>query len=111
MTATVIAALCALAMIISVLFKPYLSVGRYKVGLYVIICVFGAVAELLFGGLSFNTAFSGITAESSVNPLKILALFLSMTFISVCLGDSGFFHLVAEKVFSAGVNAIMGVLS
>ena len=101
MTATIIAATTALLMILSVLFKPYLSVGKYKVGLYVVVCFFGAVAELLFDGLSFSDALSGITADSSVNPLKILALFLSMTLISVYLGDSGFFHLVAEKVFSA----------
>ena len=98
----IIAALTALFMILSVLFKPYLSFGKIKVGLYVIICFLGAVAELTFGGLSLKDAAFGITANSAVNPLKILALFLSMTLISVYLGDSGFFHLVAEKVFAAG---------
>lgn len=98
----VIAAVTACFMILSVLFKPYLSFGKIKVGLYVIICFIGAVAELIFGGLSFGDAVDGITANSAVNPLKILALFLSMTLISVYLGDSGFFHLVAEKVFAFG---------
>ena len=98
----IVAAITALAMILSVLFKPYLSFGKIKVGLYVIICFIGAIAELLFGGLSFGTAIKGISANSAVNPLKILALFLSMTLISVYLGDSGFFHLVAEKVFACG---------
>ena len=102
MTATIIAAIFALLMIISVLVKPYLSLGKFKVGLYVAVCLVGAVAELIFGGLSFSDAINGITANSAVNPLKILALFLSMTMISVCLGDSGFFHLVAEKVFYSG---------
>lgn len=97
----IIAAVTAVAMILSVLFKPYLSFGKKKVGFYVIICFSGAIAELLFGGLTFGDAFNGITADSAVNPLKILALFLSMTLISVYLGDSGFFHLVAEKVFSS----------
>ena len=95
-----IAAITALLMIISVLFKPYLSFGKVKVGLYVIICFIGAAAELIFGGLSFSDTIKGIAANSAVNPLKILALFLSMTLISVYLGDSGFFHLVAEKTFS-----------
>ncbi|MBO4251568.1 MAG: hypothetical protein J5911_02785 [Clostridia bacterium] len=96
----IIALITALAMIISVLFKPYLSFGKAKVGLYVIICVAGAACELIFGELSFSQALAGISADSSVNPLKILALFLSMTLISVCLGDSGFFHLVAKKAFT-----------
>lgn len=95
-----IAAITALLMIISVLFKPYLSFGKVKVGLYVIICFIGAAAELIFGGLSFSETIKGIAANSAVNPLKILSLFLSMTLISVYLGDSGFFHLVAEKTFS-----------
>ena len=97
-----IAAFSALAMIISVLFKPYLSFGKIKIGLYVIICCVGAVAEILFGGLSLSAAMDGLTADTQVNPLKILALFLSMTMISVSLGDSGFFHLVAEKAFAFG---------
>lgn len=97
-----IAACTALCMIISVLFKPYVSIGKFKFGLYVIICFLGAAAELLFGNLPFNVAIKGISADTAVNPLKILALFLSMTLISVYLGDSGFFHLVAEKVFSSG---------
>lgn len=95
-----IAAITALLMIISVLFKPYISFGKVKVGLYVIICFIGAAAELIFGGLSFSETIKGIAANSAVNPLKILALFLSMTLISVYLGDSGFFHLVADKTFS-----------
>ena len=95
-----IALLTALAMILSVLFKPYLSLGKTKVGLYVIICVAGALCELVFSELSFSDALSGVTANSSVNPLKILTLFLSMTLISVYLGDSGFFHLVAKRAFA-----------
>lgn len=105
----IIAAVTAFAMILSVLFKPYLSFGKVKVGLYVIICFIGAVAELLFGGLSFDAAIKGITANSAVNPLKILALFLSMTLISVYLGDSGFFHFVAEKVFACGKGKRAGL--
>ena len=103
MTASVyIAAITALTMIISVLFKPYLSLGKIKAGLYVIICIIGAATELIFGGLSLSAAAKGLTANTQVNPLKILALFLSMTMISVSLGDSGFFHLVAEKAFAFG---------
>ena len=96
----IIAALTAGLMIISVLFKPYLSFKRIKVGLYVIICAAGAVCELLFGNISLSDALKGVAADTSVNPLKILALFLSMTLISIYLGDSGFFSLVANKTFS-----------
>ena len=54
---------------------------------------------LLFGCIDFNVAFNGITANTSVNPLKILTLFISMTLLSIYLGDAGFFDYVADKVF------------
>ena len=98
----IIAAVAAVAMILSALLKPYISVGKIKIGLYVAVCAAGAIAELLFGGLSVFAAINGVTAASAVNPLKILALFLSTTLISEYLGDSGFFRLVAEKAFKAG---------
>ena len=58
---------------------------------------------LAFNRLSVQKAWEGITAATAVNPLKILALFISMTLLSVFLGDAGFFDVCADKVFrSAG---------
>ena len=49
--------------------------------------------------LSISSAISGITADTSVNPIKILLLFLSMTLLSVYLGDAGFFDYLANRIF------------
>ena len=94
---TIIAIITACAMIASVLFKPYVSFGKVKIGLYVVICFIGAVAELLFGGLSLSAAITGITADTAVNPLKILVLFFSMTMLSVFLDEVGFFRFLAGR--------------
>ncbi len=94
-----IAVLTAAAMIISVLFKPYINFKKSKVGLYWVVCLIGAMAMLFTGRIDLSTVIDGITADTSVNPLKILTLFLSMTLLSVYLGDAGFFDLVADKVF------------
>ena len=59
----------------------------------------GAVTVLITGVLPIRTAIDGITANSSVNPLKILALFLSMTLISEFLDDAGFFDFLANRIF------------
>lgn len=100
MTLTVcIAGVTALAMILTILIKPYVSVGGHKLGLYWIVCLIGALLMLFTGCISPQKALSGITADSSVNPLKILTLFLSMTLLSVYLGDAGFFDFVADAVF------------
>ncbi len=87
-------------MICAVLVKPYVKIGRIKIGLYWLICLIGAIFMLCFGGVSIKSAVADITAPTAVNPLKILALFLSMTLISVYLGDAGFFYVVADKVFA-----------
>ena len=89
-TTLIIAGITAALMVLSVLLKPYIYVKKLKIGLYWIICAAGAAAMLLSGRLSVADAWNGITAPTAVNPLKILALFISMTRISVFLGDVDF---------------------
>ncbi len=101
MTAIVIAFSTTLLMILSVLFKPQIVVGRVKIGLYWLICLIGAIFMLIFGDFSFDYLWKNITSNASINPIKILVLFLSMTLLSVFLGDAGFFYLVADKVFGS----------
>ena len=66
----IIAALTAVGLVLAVLIKPYITVGKIKLGLYWIIAVIGAILMLLTGRISFSSALEGITANSSVNPLK-----------------------------------------
>ena len=100
MTLTIIiAAVTIIAMITVVLVKPYITVCGHNLGLYWIVCLLGAVLMLICGCITPAAVFDGITAKSSVNPLKILTLFLSMTLLSVYLGDAGFFDYVANTVF------------
>ncbi len=100
MVAILIAGATALCMVLSVLFKPQVIIGRVKVGLYWLICLVGAIFMLIFGDFSLSFLWERITAQSSVNPIKILTLFLSMTLLSVFLGDAGFFYVIADKVFN-----------
>lgn len=95
----IIAAIVVIAMTTSIIFKPYANFGKIKIGLYCVISVLGAIVLIIADSVSVKEAFDGITANTAVNPLKILALFLSMTLISVYLGDAGFFSLIAEKLF------------
>ena len=100
MTLTVIIAIAtAFCMVLSVLIKPYIKIGTKNVGLYWIVCLIGAILMILTNCISLTAVFDGITANTSVNPLKILTLFLSMTLLSVYLGDAGFFDYVANTVF------------
>ena len=102
-----IAGITVIGMVISVLTKPYIKIGKVQLGLYWIICLIGAMLMLLLGCIDLSTVFNGITANTSVNPLKILTLFLSMTLLSVYLGDAGFFDYVADMVFAKGKGGQM----
>ena len=95
----ILALITVISMVIVVLTKPYVKIGKLNIGLYWVVCLVGAVFMLIFGRISLTSVISGITADTSVNPLKILTLFLSMTLISVYLGDTGFFDYVANLVF------------
>ena len=100
MTLTVaIASITALTMVATVLIKPYAQIKNFKIGLYWVVCLIGAILILLTGCLPLSSAIAGITADTSVNPIKILLLFLSMTLLSVYLGDAGFFDYLADQIF------------
>ncbi|MBO7345254.1 MAG: hypothetical protein J6U92_04875 [Clostridia bacterium] len=94
-----IASVTVVAMTLTVLIKPYAQIKNLKIGLYWVVCLIGAVLMLATNRLSISSAISGITADTSVNPIKILLLFLSMTLLSVYLGDAGFFDYLANRIF------------
>ena len=94
-----IAAVTVIGMIVSVLKKPYIRCGKSKIGLYWLITFAGAALILITGCLSVSDAWDKITADSAVNPIKILILFISMTLLSVFLGDAGFFDYIADRIF------------
>jgi len=98
-TTIFIALVTVIVMVLSIIFKPYIKIKNVKLGLYAIITVIGAILVLIFKCISVKDAISGITANTAVNPLKILALFISMTLISVYLGNAGFFDYIADWVF------------
>jgi len=98
-----ISALTCVLMFLFALKKPYLSLKiggqkRINVGTYWIISLSGAALLIILGEVSFSWAFRAITADSSINPLKILALFICMTALSVFLDETGFFGYLATKI-------------
>jgi len=91
---------CAL-IVLSVLFFPAIKIGRFSVSLYWVISLAGAAATLISGSVTLGEVWAGLTASSAMNPIKILALFISMTLISVFLDEAGLFKYLAFKTLSA----------
>ena len=93
--ALIISIITLIAVFLSILFFPEIKIGKVKLGSYWVISLIGAILVLIVKW-DFKTLIEGLTADSSVNPLKILILFFSMTLLSVFLDEMGFFEHLAS---------------
>lgn len=96
----VISIITCILMILSIIFYPSIKIKNIKISLYWIICLIGAIILICFNQVDFNDIKNEFINNSSINPLKILILFFSMTFISIFLDEVGFFKLIAIKILS-----------
>lgn len=96
----VISIITCILMILSIIFYPSIKIKNIKISLYWIICLIGAIILICFKQVDFNDIKNEFINNSSINPLKILILFFSMTFISIFLDEVGFFKLIAIKILS-----------
>lgn len=88
---------CAL-MIASILLFPKFKICGRSIDTYPVIVLLGALLVLVFGLVSPSAVLSAFVADTAVNPLKILVLFICMTVLSVFLDAVGFFFYVANAV-------------
>lgn len=91
-------AICAttcLLLVAGVLWFPEIRLGRRRFATYWVVALIGAITLLATGEISVGQALDGITANTAVNPLKILILFLSMTALSVFMDEVGIFRRLA----------------
>lgn len=91
----IICGLTCLCMIGMILWKPQVKVRGIIFDTYPGIALLGALLLLCTKLLPWKEYVDGLTADTSVNPLKILILFFSMTFLSVYLDEAGFFRYLA----------------
>lgn len=85
---------CA-CMIGMILWKPQVKYRGVIFDTYPLVALAGCLVLLISGHLPLHVYWQGLTADTSVNPLKILILFFSMTFLSVYLDEAGFFRYLA----------------
>ena len=95
-----VCAVTCVLMILSVLFFPKLKIGRFSVDTYWIVTLLGAATLVILGKINFSDIKSSLLADTEVNPIKILVLFISMTVLSVFLDELGFFAYLANKALS-----------
>lgn len=104
-TAIIISAVTGALVCASTLFKPEIKILGKGIGTYWIVSLFGAVAILVSGVVPVRFVASAFSSAGAVNPIKILALFFSMTFISVYLDELGVFEFLAQEALKKCRNS------
>lgn len=88
-------------LIFTVLKEPSIKIGSHNFKIiYWMIPLLGGIILLVSGLLPIDTFIHGLTGNSSINPLKILVLFISMTMLSIFLDEAGLFSFLATKALS-----------
>lgn len=93
-----------LLFILSSLFLPSLKIKKITISTFWIIPLLGAIILLATSQAPIEEVLASFTSSSAVNPIKVLILFISMTFLSIYLDEAGFFSYLAlffTKKFSS----------
>lgn len=101
-------ALCGgtcLLMILSILFFPKIKIGKVKLDSYWIITLVGAAVVLITRTAKIENVGKALVADTAINPLKILVLFISMTVLSIFLDEVGFFSYLAIVTLRKAKNS------
>ena len=89
---------------LSILFFPAIKIGKIKLGTYWIIALLGAVILLIFSFAPIQEVGKELISNTSVNPLKIIVLFFSMTILSIYLDEVGLFKYLANVAAKKAKN-------
>ena len=94
----IICAVTVILMIASILFFPKLRIKKLNISLYWVIALVGAVILLIVKRQYLPDVGREMVANTAINPLKILVLFISMTVLSIFLDELGFFRFLASYI-------------
>ena len=92
----IISSITFVSVTLSILFFPKIKIGKVSISTYWVIALTGAIILLATGLAPIKETFSQLTANTSINPLKIIVLFFSMTILSIFLDEVGLFRFLAN---------------
>ena len=85
-----------ISMVLSVLFLPKIKIKKFSVDTYWVATLLGAIVMLIVSKTDIAFITANLFKDSSINPIKILILFISTTILSVFLDELGFFGYLAN---------------
>ena len=85
-------------MLISVILNLKIKIKSIELSIYWMIILLGAIFVICFGWITPQQLGNIFISNDSINPLKILIIFLSLTVLSILLDEIGFFKMIAIYV-------------
>ena len=86
-----------LSMLICILKFPSIKIKSKSFDTFYLPILIVAIIFLIFPIFDKTELFNILFSNSKLNPLKILVLFISISFISITLDEAGFFSFIAVK--------------
>ena len=83
----------SLLLILSIIFKPKI----WKIDTYYLVALLGALAMIVFMQITPKEIYNSLFKNPLISPIKILVLFITMTFLSIVCDNLGFFNYLAYK--------------
>jgi arsenical pump membrane protein len=90
-------------MISFILFKPSFKIKNISIDTFWIITLIGALLILITKQVNLNTLLTSLTT-GTMNPIKILILFISLSMISISLDELNFFSYISAKALKIAGN-------
>ena len=100
----VISSITFILVTLSILFFPKVSFGKVTLSTYWIVSLLGALTLLVFQLAPIDEVLHQLVNDASINPIKIIVLFFSMTILSIFLDEAGLFKFLASKAAKKANN-------
>ena len=100
----IISSITFILVTLSILFFPKIKLGKISLSTYWIISLIGAIILLAFQFAPIQEVFKQLTNNDSINPIKIIILFFSMTILSIFLDEVGLFRFLTSVAAKKAKN-------
>ena len=100
----IISSITFILVTLSILFFPKIRIGKICLSSYWIIALIGAITLLAFQLVPIKEVYGELTSNTSINPIKIIVLFFSMTLLSIFLDEVGLFRYLANVAAKKAKN-------
>ena len=97
----VISLLTIISLIGLIIFKPSFKIKGKEIQTFWIVSLIGALLLIIFQEIKLTEIKDVFFSDASINPIKILVLFITISFLSIALDEAGFFRkcaVIATKV-------------